>query len=133
MVTKMNSQVKLHKPPRMVLCQETSTVYSSIAEASKQLGISAQHISKACYGKQHTAGGYHWQYVEQATSKPRYRVYCVETNKKYIGAVDAAKDCCVGAYAIMQCVLGKTPTAGGLHWEYISQDENGFEVIGGAK
>jgi hypothetical protein len=47
----------------------------------------------------------------------------------YLGATDAARDCGVGAYAIMQCVMGKTPDAGGYHWSYISQDEEGNDVI----
>lgn len=125
----MNSQVNKSNRARPVLCMETMTVYPSIAQAAKQLEISAQHISYACQGRMKTANGYHWQYVEQASGKPRYRVYCLETDKKYIGATFAAKEHHIGAYAIMQCVLGKAETAGGLHWYPIEQDAEGNDYI----
>lgn len=37
--------------------------YPSIAEASRQTGISQSHICSCCGGKQKTAGGFIWKYV----------------------------------------------------------------------
>lgn len=39
-------------------------IYSSIEEASNQTNISKNNISKACIGKQKTAGGYKWSFYE---------------------------------------------------------------------
>lgn len=47
-----------------VVCLETSEVYSSVCEASRQTGINRGHISSCCNGKLKTAGGYHWTKVE---------------------------------------------------------------------
>lgn len=48
---------------KRVQCVETSVIYSSITEAAKLTNTSRSHISDACKGKAHTAGGFHWQYV----------------------------------------------------------------------
>ena len=45
---------------KSVICVETGTVYESVAEATRQTGIT--HITDACKGKRKIAGGYHWQY-----------------------------------------------------------------------
>lgn len=46
-----------------VVCIETGTIYFSIVNASKEVGVSATNISKCCRGKQNMAGGYHWRYA----------------------------------------------------------------------
>lgn len=48
-----------------VLCIETQTFYPSISEAARQTGINVNGIFHACHGKYHTAGGYHWTFVEE--------------------------------------------------------------------
>lgn len=59
---KMNEEIKkkLSIPVKNI---ETNTIYFGATEAGKQLGIDQSHITKCCKGKQKTAGGYHWQYV----------------------------------------------------------------------
>lgn len=57
-----------------IICVETGIVYPTIHEASRQTGINIQNIAMCCkgtvyckrngYTKRHTAGGYHWKYVE---------------------------------------------------------------------
>ncbi|MBQ9479747.1 MAG: GIY-YIG nuclease family protein [Selenomonadaceae bacterium] len=49
---------------RRVLCIETNVEYISIRKAAQQLGISHHSISKVCNGKQGTAGGLHFEYVD---------------------------------------------------------------------
>lgn len=51
--------------PKSVLCVETGNVYSSTGEAARQTGASQASISSCCNGKQKTAGGYHWKYVDE--------------------------------------------------------------------
>lgn len=52
------------KPKRMVRQIETGRLFSSGLEAEHQTGIANGSISKVCNGKHKTAGGYHWEYVD---------------------------------------------------------------------
>ena len=52
------------KISKSVLCIETGVVYKSLAEAKRLTSISDSNISQCCLGRQKTAGGYHWKYVE---------------------------------------------------------------------
>ena len=49
---------------RPVLCVETGVIYESTAEATRELGIHNYAIRRVCYGERKTAGGYHWEYVD---------------------------------------------------------------------
>lgn len=49
---------------KTILCVETGTIYQSLNEAAKQTKICKTCLSAVCNGKRNTAGGYHWQYVE---------------------------------------------------------------------
>jgi len=48
---------------KKVKCLETNTVYSSIKEAGITTSLRVG-ISRVCRGLQHTAGGFHWMFVE---------------------------------------------------------------------
>lgn len=54
----------LKKKQKKVKCIETNITYNSIAEAQTLTNINSASICNVCKGKQHTAGGYHWKYVE---------------------------------------------------------------------
>ena len=41
----------------------TGEVYPGVREASELTGVSASSISRACCGKQKTAGGFEWEYI----------------------------------------------------------------------
>ena len=47
-----------------VYCIELDKIFESTCEASRELGISQSSISLVCRGKRKTAGGYHWEYVD---------------------------------------------------------------------
>lgn len=49
-----------------VRCVETNTIYETVRSAAKEIGVSRFDISNAARGKQHTAAGYHWEYVSRA-------------------------------------------------------------------
>ena len=53
---------KVSKP---IKCIETGIVYSSALQAECRLGITRGSISHCCYGKQRTAGGFHWEFVNK--------------------------------------------------------------------
>lgn len=49
---------------KQVKCLETGVVYSSTWQAKRETGVSQGNISSCCNGKYKTAGGYHWEFVE---------------------------------------------------------------------
>lgn len=49
---------------RMVRLVETNQIFSSGYEAMRETGIASSGISNVCNGKLKTAGGYHWEYVD---------------------------------------------------------------------
>ena len=50
------------------------------------------------------------------------KVKCIETNKIYQTIREASKDTNIGAWSIGQNCLGKTKTAGNLHWEFAKEE-----------
>ena len=60
---KDRKQVKRNSA-RSILCIETGKVYSSCAEASRDIGVSASHITEVLKGVHNTCGGYHWEYSD---------------------------------------------------------------------
>lgn len=64
---KMIDQLKMNLgPARPVICVETGEYFSSIGKAALFYGIDDSHISDTCRGINHTCGGYHWKYAEDA-------------------------------------------------------------------
>lgn len=63
-VCKVNNW-SLNANKKEVVCIETNEVFDSIAEASKKMKIGKVCISTVCRGKQKTAGGYTFKYVEE--------------------------------------------------------------------
>lgn len=47
---------------RKVYCEELNTIFESVQECSRQLGIPATNISKLCNGRGKTLKGYHLKY-----------------------------------------------------------------------
>lgn len=50
---------------KKVKCIETGVTYNSLTEASKQNNIPKETIGACCRGKQKTAWGLHWEYIEK--------------------------------------------------------------------
>lgn len=48
-----------------VMCLETKEIFKNGIEAGHKYGISRGSISNAARGKTKTAGGYHWQYINE--------------------------------------------------------------------
>lgn len=48
---------------KAVICAETGTVYSSIAEAAESIGVAKSGITKVLHGIYKTSGGFHWRYA----------------------------------------------------------------------
>lgn len=54
--------IELNK--KSVICVETGTLYSSVAEAAESIGLTASAISNVLRGTHKTSGGYHWKYAD---------------------------------------------------------------------
>ena len=53
------------KNNKKVLCVELNKIFNSIEDAYKFVGLKdGSCITKCCRGQIHTAGGYHWKYVD---------------------------------------------------------------------
>lgn len=50
---------------KKVRCVETGIVYLSTREAMRQTEVNQSSISKVCRGKLKTAGGFHWEFLEE--------------------------------------------------------------------
>lgn len=57
------TQNRNYKSSKKVLCVEINTVFKSIKEAERITGISSSNIPKCCNGTRKTAGGYHWEWI----------------------------------------------------------------------
>lgn len=59
--------IENNKMSRKVICIETGDIYRSGKYATEVLGMKCKTaITAVCRGKRKTAGGYHWEYVDQA-------------------------------------------------------------------
>ena len=52
------------KQSKSVRCVETGIVYMSLHHAGRETGIPYTSICNALNGRQKTAGGYHWEYID---------------------------------------------------------------------
>lgn len=102
---------------KRVRCIETNIVYESLTCAAKETKIILSGIGNACRGKSKTAGGYHWEYVDEDISN--HQVKCVETNIVYCSATSASKETGINGRNINDACRGKQNTAGGYHWEFV--------------
>ena len=59
------SAITAKKRSKPVRCVETGIIYSSAKEAERLTGIRNGNINSCCNGRCKTAGGYHFEYVNQ--------------------------------------------------------------------
>ncbi|MBQ9778121.1 MAG: zinc-ribbon domain-containing protein, partial [Clostridia bacterium] len=49
---------------KKIKCVETQEIFIGLSAAAAQMGVSSNAIGNCCRGKSHTAGGYHWEYLD---------------------------------------------------------------------
>lgn len=59
-----NPSYGTHTNGKRVICIETNIIYPSARAAGKSIGRSHTSIISACNGKQKTAGGFKWKYLD---------------------------------------------------------------------
>ena len=62
---KKNGTIRAKKTSKPVRCLETGIIYPNSYEASRQLVIERNSIRNCCHGKQQTAGGFHFEFVNK--------------------------------------------------------------------
>ena len=50
---------------RSVLCIETGEIFSSVKEAADSIGTTRNNVSRCVTGRNKTAGGFHWKYLNE--------------------------------------------------------------------
>ena len=60
----VESKTNYPKFSKQVLCVETGVIYPSTHQVQRELGFANSNISAACNGKQKTAYGFHWRYID---------------------------------------------------------------------
>lgn len=56
---------KSYPNKKPVYCLETNTIYPSVQECARQLGLYATNVTKVCKGIHKTTGGYHLSYADK--------------------------------------------------------------------
>ena len=109
-------------------CSEETKRKISEAKAGKSQGkgrkMSAESIEKnrlAHIGQTPWNKGRRWTDEEKAKCGGK-AVLCVELNKRFRTAHEAAKELNLDFSAICKCARGKKKTTGGYHWQYIKDD-----------
>lgn len=127
---KDNYTPKKFKNRRQVYCIETGTTYEHPKRAQEQTGIVAHSIAKCCKKEAIIAGGYHWCYLEDKDTyeakkdEHNSRVYCLEQNRVYESAEQAARENGLkDGTPILMCCLNQRHSSAGMHWCYEDQIE----------
>lgn len=69
-ITTRAHKIGIKRRDLSIKCVETGEVFNSIKEATEFAGLSSgKCIRKCCKGEHKTAGGYHWEYVEEENEK----------------------------------------------------------------
>lgn len=143
-VRKVNEKTR-KKHCKSIRCVETGKVFEGVTVAARFVGVRQSNISAVLYGKQETAGGFHWEFVdaeskcnetvsknlsrgrkgikhsEETIEKLSIPVRCVETGKTFMSIKLAAANCGAKATNISKVLKGERQMAGGFHWEYIEK------------
>lgn len=123
----VNCEDKKNKKQIMsVRCVETNIIYDSQLGASKETGVNLSSIVRCCHGEQKTAGGYHWEFVEESRRSMDYGVYktrkkvrCIETGIVYDSITSAANNIGVSTTSIRNACKCESKIIGGYHWEFV--------------
>ena len=116
-------EVKQESQGLKVLCIELNKTFNSLGEAERTMSIDKSSISKCCYGKQITAGGYHWKFINgnnfTIKDKRKKQVRCINTNKIYSSISEAARQTGSDPSNIIKVCNGKYKTTNKLKWEWV--------------
>ena len=70
---------------KQIICKETGEIFDSVKSAAEKFGISRAGISHSLNNKQTTAGGCHWEYLNEEdkfSEERRYNLGCANRGRK---------------------------------------------------
>lgn len=123
-------KMRAAKEIKPIICIETGIIYKSGREIERQFGYAEANISACCLHKLHSAYGYQWEFYEpgkiysKRIDKRKKAVRCIELNRIFDSASDAARELSLQRPNISRCCEGKMHTTGGYHWEFVTKEEN---------
>lgn len=103
---------------------EKNIIYKSLTEAADSVNGRKGDICDACNGKQHTAFGYHWEYVDSTKRRRKTvkaKIRNVDTGEIFKNSKEAAKSVNGDNRKINECCNGKIKTYHKYHWEYMKE------------
>jgi group I intron endonuclease len=114
---------------RKIMCIETKEIFDLMTEACHKYNMCPGSLTQCCQGKRKTVNNLHWKYINSEkdildtsiafTPKPLKKVRCIELNKIFNSAKEAADYLNIGYKHISSVCLGKRKTAEGYHWEHV--------------
>lgn len=108
-----------------VVCIETGKVYNSVTQAEREVCFG---VKEALKGKQLTAGGFHWKYLNKET-KPKEpfqkkKVICAETKEIFNSTKEAANFAKVSNSYIRNVCNGYSYKASGYTFYYYEGEKD---------
>ncbi|MBO4400979.1 MAG: GIY-YIG nuclease family protein [Selenomonadaceae bacterium] len=126
---------------RKVICVEKKMIFDSIAKAAEWAGVSRDAVGQACRGQIHTSAYYHWRFLDEYDESDPYRavnpkrerstvsdprkVICVETGEIFDSIKAAARWAKIHHDSISRVCRGKAKIAGGYHWKFYEETDDG--------
>lgn len=108
--------------PKAVRCIETGETFENIKSVAKKFKIYPETICRVLKGRQKTASGFHWEYVDENSPGKFHRnaksVRCIETQEIFESISAAAKKFNVSNASISQVLHGRSKMSCGYHWEF---------------
>lgn len=104
-----------------------------IVSLESRIKISRNHAdcsgrNNGMYGKNHTEEAKkkisNANKGKMSPKRNHNNVYCVELNKIFEDATEAAKELNLDSSCILKCCRGERKTCGGYHWEFINLENN---------
>ena len=117
---------------RRIINYDTKEEYPSISEAMRQTGILVQAITTSLNGKNLTAGGFRWCYVNddgkidesnlRSSKRKNLPVYCKELDKTFVSAYEAEKFIGKkGGKSNIRLACMRGGKCYGYTWEYVKE------------
>lgn len=117
---------------KRVINYDTKEIYPSISEAARQNGLMVQQIMPVLKGRNLTAGGFRWCYVDddgaidESNLRKKNRkdlpVYCKELNMTFVSAYEAEKHIGKkGGKSNIRKACIKHTRCYGYSWEYVEE------------
>ena len=114
---------------KKVYCIETKETFETVLLAAKVMNVCPSFMAAVCRGNKSTVRGLHFTYINKKGDpiintvkfiKPnKTKIRCIELNMIFESVAKAARYIGRTSMTIFNCLNGKSPRAGGYHWEYV--------------